>query len=87
MCGFKLLFDFEGNRWTFGYNGEAQLGHGDIANKSTPKMINTLKYIQHISYGCCGRHFLGKNSQNQIFVTGANDCGQLGTGDPRFPKK
>ena len=26
-------------------------------------------------------HFFAKNSQDQIFVTGRNDCGQLGTGD------
>ena len=37
--------------------------------------------IQQISYGCCGLHFLAKNSQNQIFVAGDNDAGQLGTGD------
>ena len=25
--------------------------------------------------------FFAKNSQNKIFVSGFNDCGQLGTGD------
>ena len=28
-----------------------------------------------------GGIFFAKNSQNQIFVTGRNDYGQLGTGD------
>ena len=75
------LIDFEGNLWTFGLNNYGQLGHGDRSNKNVPKVINTLKDIQQISYGCCGFHFLAKNSQNQIFVTGNNTHGQLGTGD------
>ena len=74
------LIDFEGNLWSFGFNGCGQLGHGDKTNITTPKVINTLKDIQQISYGS-GYHFLAKNSQNQIFVTGYNAYGQLGTGD------
>ena len=75
------LIDFEGNVWSFGYNGNGQLGHGDTTHINSPKMINTLKDIQQISHGCCGNHFFAKNSQNQIFVTGNNAQGQLGTGD------
>ena len=75
------LIDFEGNLWTFGYNEDGQLGHGDKTNINTPKMINVLKDIQQIYYGCCGDHFLAKNSQNQIFVAGNNDYGQLGIED------
>ena len=75
------LIDFEGNLWTFGSNNYGQLGHGNTKNINTPKVINTLKDIQQISYGSCGLHFLAKNSQNQIFGFGDNGCGQLGTGD------
>ena len=76
------LIDFDGNLWTFGNNEKGQLGHGDDwKNINTPKIINTLIDIQQISYGCCGEHFFAKNSQNQIFVTGNNRYGQLGTGD------
>ena len=75
------LIDFEGNLWSFGFNGSGQLGHGDETHIDVPKIIKTLKEIQQISYGCCGDHFIVKNSQNQIFATGRNDCGQLGTGD------
>ena len=75
------LIDFEENLWTFGKNESGQLGHGDITNINTPKIVNNLKNIQQISYGSCGLHFLAKNSQNQIFVFGRNDYGQLGTGD------
>ena len=37
--------------------------------------IENLKNIQRISYGCCGHHFLAQDSQNRIFVTGANYYG------------
>ena len=75
------LVDFEGNLWTIGDNDFGQLGQGDIAHLKTPKIVNTLKDVQQISYGSCGFHFFAKNSQNQIFTTGYNDWGQLGTGD------
>ena len=78
----SYLIDFEGNLWTFGYNYYGQLGHGDTTPYiNTPKIVNTLKDIQQISYGSCGDHFFAKNSQNQIFATGKNSNGQLGTGD------
>ena len=73
------LIDFEGNLWTFGKNEFGQLGHGNKTNINAPKVISTLKDIQQISYGSCGNHFLAKNSQNQIFASGGNGCGQLGT--------
>ena len=73
------LIDFEGNLWTFGANDYGKLGRGDTMEFNTPKIINTLKDIQQISYGCCGNHFLARNSQNQIFGTGYNYYGQLGT--------
>ena len=76
----SYLIDFEGNLWSFGSNEYGQLGHGDTTKINTPKIIPTLSF-QQISLGCRGQHFLAKNSQNQIFVTGKNDSGQLGTGD------
>ena len=75
------LIDFEGNLWTFGLNNEGQLGHGDKKNKNAPKIVNTLKNIQQLSFGSNGFHFFAKNSQNQIFAAGDNSCDQLGTGD------
>ena len=73
------LIDFEGNLWTFGSNKEGQLGHGDkkLKYKNVPRILNTVKDIQQISHGCCGSHYIVKNSQNQIFVTGDNYYGQL----------
>ena len=94
VCFNCHLIDFEGNLWTFGFTEYGQLGHdnktlkangqltqGKYISINTPKVISTLKDIQQISHGCSGYHFLAKNSQNQIFVTGHNGSGQLGTGD------
>ena len=75
------LIDFEGNLWSFGYDEFGQLGHGDKTNMEVPKIVSTLKNIQQMSYGSCGHHFLAKNFRNQIFATGKNEYGQLGTGD------
>ena len=75
------LVDFEGNLWTFGLNSYGQLGHGNEIQINTPKIVNTLEDIKQISYGSCGEHFFAKNSQNQIFGTGNNICGQLDTED------
>ena len=76
------LIDFEGKLWSFGYNGYGQLGYGDTCtNENAPKIIKTLKNIQQISCGPGCAHLFVKSSQNQIFVTGKNDYGQLGTGD------
>ena len=77
----SYLIDFEGNLWTFGDNSHGQLGHGDKTHINAPKIVNTMTYIQQISYGSCGFHFFAKNSQNQIFATGNNNYGQLGTGE------
>ena len=81
VCSSCYLIDFEENLWSFGYNKEGKLGLGDRRHKNSPKIVNTLKDIQQISYGSCGQHFFAKNSQNQLFVTGSNYFGQFGTGD------
>ena len=70
------LIDFEENLWTFGI-----LDHCNETTINTPEI--TLKNIQQISYGSCAAHFLAKNSENQIFVSGKNDYGQLGTGETK----
>ena len=77
----SYLIDFEGNVWSFGNNEKGQLGHGDTINRNRPTKIERLKDIQQLSYGCFGKHFLAKDSQNKIFVTGFGDYGQLGTGN------
>ena len=81
VCASCYLIDFEGNLWSFGNNETGQLGHGYERNVKSPIVINTLKDIQQISHGSSGFHFLAKDAQNKIFVTGKNCHGQLGTGN------
>ena len=79
----SYLIDFEGNVWSFGNNDHGQLGHGDTTSRNVPTKIESLKDIQQISYGGCGLHFLAKDSQNTIFVSGYNVYGQLGIGNTK----
>ena len=78
----SLFQNNKGEIFSCGNNDFGQLGQGDKVHLKTPK-VNTLKDIQQISYGSCGFHFFAKNSQNQIFVSGDNYNGQLGTGDTK----
>ena len=75
----SFLVDFDGNIWSFGFNKNGQLGHGDQAHRNIPTKINALHNIKQIVQGSLGYHFLAKDSQNKIFVTGWNQFGQLGT--------
>ena len=76
----NYLLDFEGNLWSFGYNEYGQLGLGDNVNRDIPTKNPYLTCIKQISsgtYSDCGNHCLVKNFQNQIFVMGKNNVGQL----------
>ena len=75
----SYLLDFEGNVWSCGYNDRNQLGHID-RTLHAPKIMEWMtlnKYLMDL----LGNTFLPKNSQNEIFATGNNDYGQLGTGN------
>ena len=74
----SYLIDFDGNVWSFGLNSSGQLGHFDEENRNIPTKIPSISEIVEISSGSCGYHFLAKNSQNEIFVVGNNQYGQLG---------
>ena len=74
----SYLIDLEGNVWSFGLNANGQLGLNDKENRNSPTKIPTISEIVEISSGSCGYHFLAKNSQNEIFVVGDNQYGQLG---------
>ena len=74
----SYLIDLEGNVWSFGLNASGQLGLGVTEKRNSPTKIPTISEIVEISSGSCGYHFLAKNSQNEIFVVGNNQYGQLG---------
>ena len=92
----SYLIDIEGNVWSFGLNASGQLGHDTMAtnatvqfgqpntsNLKTPEKISTIGDIVQLATGNYGYHVLAKNSQNEIFVVGDNNHGQLGIGNTK----
>ena len=77
----SYLIDLDGNLWSFGFNKFHQLGDDDLIDRLIPTKYSVTEEISQIASGCCGNHFLAQNYENQIFVGGNNDCGQLGTGN------
>ncbi len=62
--------------YTWGFNGQGQLGLGDTENRSSP--------VQHdlaLSALAAGDHSLAIRSDNRLLAWGPNSCGQLGLGD------
>ena len=74
--GSSYLIDFDEKR-SFGCNIFGQLGHDDKRNRSLPTKMIMLHDIHQIC-GSLGIHFLAKDSQNKIFITGLTTNGQLG---------
>ena len=75
----SYLIDKNNSIWSFGNNAFGQLGLNDNTKfRKKPIKINSINEIIQISRGSCGSHFLAKNQQNQIFVMGKNNKGQLG---------
>lgn len=68
--------------WTFGDNASGQLGTGDTTNRNTPVLALAGTAETAIAGGAMGPdHALVVLSDGQVSGVGANDHGQLGTGD------
>lgn len=69
-----------GNLYTWGWNVFGQLGHGNIENSYTPKLVKFFKdkTIVQISFGYSHSLVLCENSE--LYVFGSNHFGQLGIG-------
>ena len=65
--------------WTWGRNGQGQLGHDDIVNKNSPVQVGSLTDWNAPSFG---RLFMGSTkTDGTLWSWGANDLGQLGQGN------
>ena len=80
-CGynFNICLSETGDLYSFGYNRQGQLGHGDTIQCNIPKKIECLKDIEFIA--CGANHVISKSLDNEIFVWGYNNFGQLGLGN------
>jgi alpha-tubulin suppressor-like RCC1 family protein/rRNA maturation protein Nop10 len=69
----------DGTLWTWGYNGNGQLGDGSTSNKTSPQQIGTETHWIFVESGGYHSGAIQAN-RNSICMTGANSSGQLGNG-------
>jgi alpha-tubulin suppressor-like RCC1 family protein len=77
---FTCALKREGTLWCWGNNEYGQLGTGDRENRSTPTWVEALGSDVHAAslgsaFGCA------RKKDNSLWCWGANESGQLGTGD------
>eukprot|EP01080_Neovahlkampfia_damariscottae_P004807 gene4807-8393_t len=91
-CGYShtLLLDNQFNVWSFGNNGNGQLGR-NLFNVSKTEKIDKIKInIRFKSIFCGYYHSLILSENNELFTFGSGSSGQLGLGDDSdqfFPQK
>ena len=66
----------DGTVWTWGYNGQGQLGDGTTTNRLVPTQVLT----GAIAIGVGERHMLAVKSDGTVWAWGQNGSGQLGDG-------
>ena len=67
-----------GTIWTWGYNGQGQLGDGSTTDRSAPVQLGSLTTWSQITAG--GRHTIARQSDGTVWGWGRNADGQLGDG-------
>lgn len=68
----------DGKVLTWGHGGHGQLGHGDLANTKTPKVVEALEGQRAVSVACGGAWTTAVTESGDLYTWGKNrDC-QLG---------
>lgn len=72
----------DGTLWSWGDNGQGQLGLGDTAQKNAPVQVGTDTNWNHSNYavGTGALHSLMLKADGTLWATGDNQYGQLGDG-------
>ena len=76
--GHTVALKADGTVWTWGANGNGQLGDGTYADKSQPVQILSGTTITQIS--TLSNHTLALDKDGYVWAWGLNNYGQLGTG-------
>jgi alpha-tubulin suppressor-like RCC1 family protein len=76
--GHSLALKNDGTIWSWGYNGNGQLGHGDTTDRSSPTQIGSATDWVDISAGY--EFSLALKSDGSLYAWGLNNIGQLGDG-------
>lgn len=86
---FSLGVTADGKLWSWGFNGNGQLGHGDYVERKVPTEVTVVDVNWKRVYA--GSSFVfGINQDDALFAWGANIHGQLGFNDAaerRIPEK
>jgi alpha-tubulin suppressor-like RCC1 family protein len=69
----------DGTLWMWGYNGQGQLGLGNVTNYSSPKQVGSSTDWQYISLGIYSAVAIKTNGT--LWTWGNNGSGQLGLGN------
>ncbi len=74
----SMALDAQGNVWTFGDNGDGQLGLGDEQSRDVPTQLPSLTHIVQIAAGSKSSYAL--DEQGNVWAWGRNRYGNLGQG-------
>lgn len=69
-----------GEVFSWGYNGNGQLGNGTNANQPNPTRVSNLTAVVIQKVICGNAHSLLLSDDGAIYAFGSNSYGQLGTG-------
>jgi len=75
---FCAAIKLDGTLYTWGLNGQGQLGSGNSTNRSSPVSVTTITNWLHVA--CGYNHALAVTASGEIYSWGFNSSGQLGNG-------
>ncbi|MFC9702016.1 RCC1 domain-containing protein [Streptomyces sp. NPDC056943] len=75
-CGHSVALRDDGTVWTWGGNGQGQLGNGTTSDRNTPQKVPGLDDVVAIAAGCS--HTLALTAEGTVKAWGRNANGQLG---------
>jgi alpha-tubulin suppressor-like RCC1 family protein len=76
--GHAAAIKTNGDLYTWGLNGNSQLGFGDTTTRTSPTKLGSAKWF-NVS---CGQYFtMGVQQDGSVWAWGINNFGQLGTGN------
>lgn len=76
----SVLITSDSRAMTFGRNDKGQLGHGDVATRQVPTLVEALKNHKIVDAACGKGHTLFLTDKGVVYGCGDNKMGQLGLG-------